>query len=61
VARAQVKIHLMYTGKNFGVLRPVAIDAISAWCREIGNETVIAGMKLAVKKGDLHLAISRKS
>jgi DnaD/phage-associated family protein len=37
--------------KNFGILRPAKIDAISAWCRDLGDEIVIAGMKLAVKKG----------
>jgi DnaD/phage-associated family protein len=42
--------------KNFGILRPAAIDAISAWCRELGDEIVIAGMKLAVKKGGLTLS-----
>lgn len=41
--------------KNFGILGPVAIEAISAWCRELGDEIVIAGIKLAVKRGGLSL------
>jgi len=42
--------------KNIGILRPAARDVIITWCRELGDEIMIAGMKLAVKKGGVTLS-----
>ncbi|GAB3059598.1 DnaD domain-containing protein [Virgibacillus ainsalahensis] len=37
--------------QNFGVLRPIAREAMMIWCGDLGDEIVIAAIKLAVKRG----------
>jgi DnaD/phage-associated family protein len=37
--------------KNFGNLNPFVKESITDWCEKIGEELVVAGMQLALKKG----------
>lgn len=41
---------IMYE-ENFGVLKPVLRDSLIAWCDDLGDEIVMAGIKLAIEKG----------
>ncbi|MFC2948564.1 DnaD domain-containing protein [Virgibacillus sediminis] len=37
--------------ENFGILKPILRDSLISWCEDLGDEIVIAGMKLAAQKG----------
>jgi DnaD/phage-associated family protein len=37
--------------QNFGILKPILQDRFIDWCEDLGDEIVIAGMKLAAQKG----------
>lgn len=37
--------------ENFGMLKPILRDSLIAWCEDLGDDIVIAGMKLAASKG----------
>ncbi|MCG5104410.1 replication protein [Oceanobacillus alkalisoli] len=37
--------------QNFGILKPILRDSLIAWCEDLGDDIVIAGMKLAAQKG----------
>ncbi|OZU89641.1 hypothetical protein CIL03_00420 [Virgibacillus indicus] len=37
--------------ENFGILRPIVKDSLIGWCRELGDDVVIEGMRLTIKKG----------
>ncbi|WP_138416620.1 DnaD domain-containing protein [Aquibacillus sediminis] len=39
--------------QNFGVLRPIIRESFLAWCEDLGDEIVIAAIKLAVQKGGM--------
>ncbi|MEC5425302.1 DnaD domain protein [Virgibacillus sp. C22-A2] len=37
--------------QNFGILRPIAGESLIAWCEDLGDDIVVAAIKLAVKRG----------
>lgn len=37
--------------QNFGILKPILVDSFISWCEELGDEIVIAAMKLTAQKG----------
>lgn len=37
--------------ENFGILRPILQESFIAWCEDLGDDVVIAGMKLAAQRG----------
>src|SRR5699024_9543343 len=37
--------------QNFGILKPILRESLIAWCEDLGDDIVIAGMKLAAQKG----------
>lgn len=37
--------------QNFGILKPILRDRFIDWCKDLGDEIVIAGMRLAAQKG----------
>lgn len=37
--------------QNFGLLKPILRESLIAWCEDLGDDIVIAGMKLAAQKG----------
>jgi len=37
--------------QNFGIMKPLLQESFLAWCNDLGDDVVIAAMKLAVHKG----------
>ena len=37
--------------ENFGILKPILRESFIAWCDDLSDEVVIAGMKLAAQRG----------